>query len=375
MGRLTVGIHADPINHRIPGGIGVYVRRLVEHLMKSEEFKIHLLAAKAVPGDPADWWKAGWWRPARWGSGLPLKLLYASWNYLGVPRVGGKLDLVHATGLVVPPARPARLVATVHDVAVEAMPEVVPATWRRIYARGLEVALGQAEVFCVVSEAVKTQLVELHSVEVGRIVVTPEAPNVTPNDYRDHTALQRLGIDGPYILNVGTVEPRKNQVLLLEAFADAEPSLGGMRLVIAGSAGWGSAETLKTIERLHLEGRVTLTGAIGASALAALYARASIFAMPSLYEGFGIPLVEAMGFGLPCLASHDPALKEVAGDHGAVFLDPKDPAAWSKELVRLVDDEPTRTQLGAAGKSRAAAFSWEKTAATTMDAYRQAAAA
>lgn len=373
MTRLSVGIHADPINHKIPGGIGVYVRRLLEQLAKFEDLSLHLLAAGAIPTDPAEWWKPGWWKPAGRGSAVPLKVMYASWNYLRWPRVNAKLDVVHATGLVIPPVRPARLVATVHDVAVDIMPHVVPATWRRIYARGLQLALSEAHLLCVVSEAVKTQLIDLYSVEGGRIVVTPEAANVTPADYRDENCLRRLGIEGPYILTVGTVEPRKNQRMLIEAFADAEPLLGGMRLVIAGSAGWGSAATLRTIERLGLEGKVILSGSIGASALAALYAGAALFAMPSLYEGFGIPLVEAMGFGIPSLASEEPALREVGGE-AVIYLRPEDPAEWAKELVRVAEDEDLRSRLSRAGKLRAVEFSWEKTALATLKAYREAAA-
>lgn len=342
--------------------------------MKSEELSVHLLAAGPVPADPAGWWEPGWWKPPRRGGGLPLKALYASWNYLGIPKVQAKLDVVHATGLVVPPSDQSALVATIHDVAVESMPEVVPGTWRRIYARGLQVALSRAQTFCVVSHAVKTQLVEMYSVDESRIVVTPEAANVSPGDFRDNEIFERLGIDEPYILAVGTVEPRKNQTLLIQAFAEARPKLDEMRLVIAGSAGWGSAETLKMIERVHLEGRVILTGSIGASALAALYGKATVFAMPSLYEGFGIPLVEAMGFGLPCLASTDAALQEVGGD-AAVYIDAKDAGGWAGELIRLCDDGHARVRLAAAARQRAAEFSWEKTAAATLSAYGKAAAA
>lgn len=342
--------------------------------MKLEDLRVHLLAAKTVSPDPADWWGPGWSSPPNRGSALPLKVLYASWNYLGFPRVPTRFDIVHATGLVVPPAKAGRLVATVHDVAVDVMPDVVPGSWRRIYAKGLRVALAEARILCAVSDAVKAQLLEMYSVDHNRIVVTPEAANVTPSDFRDNSSLDKLGIQGPYVLTVGTVEPRKNQILLLEAFSEAGSRLKDVQLVIAGSPGWGSDRVSRAIHRLGLERRVIVTGSVGASALAALYGRAAVFAMPSLYEGFGIPLVEAMGFGLPCLASLDPALKEVGGE-GAIFADAKDTGAWSNELVRLTHDDDLRNSLSAKARNRAAEFSWQKTAAATLDAYRRAAAA
>ena len=371
---LRVGVHADPINHRIPGGIGVYVKRLVEELLKAKgDTSIRLIATDPVSMEPAEWWKPNWWQPPGRFSSLSLKTLYASWNYLGVPRVKSDLDVIHATNLVIPPAGAARLVATVHDVAVDTMPEVVPGTWRRIYARGLHQAVGRAVVICAVSEAVKSQLVADYSVDPARVVVTPEAPNVSPNDYRDDLWLDGLGLTGPFVLNVGTVEPRKNQVALLEAFAEAGPRLRGMQLVVAGSPGWGSGGLTAQIARLKLDGQVVITGAIGASALAALYGKASIFAMPSLYEGFGIPLLEAMAFGVPCVASTDPALQEVGGQ-AARYLNPKDSSAWAAELAGLAGDAAARAELSVAGMQRVSAFTWRQTAEKTLDAYRQAAA-
>jgi len=371
---LNVGVHADPINHRIPGGIGVYVRRLVEELLKSEDdASIRLIATKPVSMEPAEWWRPNWWQQPKPLSLLPLKALYASWNYLGIPKVRADLDVVHATNLVVPPAGRARLVATVHDVAVDTMPEVVPGIWRHIYARGLHKVVAQATVLCAVSEAVKKQLVDSYSVDASKIVVTPESGNVSPNDFRDDAWLDGLGLTGPFVLSVGTVEPRKNQSALVEAFAEAGPRLKGMQLVIAGAPGWGSAAITAQIEKLKLGPQVVTTGSIGASALAALYGRASIFAMPSLYEGFGIPLLEAMAFGVPCLASTDPALKEVGG-RAARFLNPMDPSAWAEDLVGLANDAGARAELSVAGIERASHFSWHTTAQLTLDAYRKAAA-
>jgi len=370
---VKIGIHADPINHQIPGGVGVYVRRLVEQILMLEAASsIRLLAAKPIPADPAQWWKPNWHRPDNPMSSLSLAALYASWNYLGVPSVGAELDVVHATGLVVPPARGARLVATIHDLAVEKMPEVVPSPWRQIYRRGLRKALAQAAVFCVVSEAVKQELASDFGVDPARMRVTHEAPNVTPADYRDEEWFNGLGIDGPFILTVGTVEPRKNQKVLVRALARAGRRLGSYRLVIAGAPGWGQAELMNEIEESSMGERVVVTGGIGASALACLYSRASIFAFPSAYEGFGIPLTEALGFGIPSIASQDAALREVAGG-AAVHLEANDADAWADGLANLAGDPDRREELSREGQNRAAAFNWRTTAAKTMEAYRQAA--
>jgi glycosyltransferase involved in cell wall biosynthesis len=359
-----VGIHAEPATHRIAGGVGAYVKHLVSELVSDGEWDFSLIVANQCL-TPRDWSTKGT-VPAR----LPVPVRYGLWNYLGVPRIRHELDVVHATGLAIPPAPNAALVATVHDLAVEHMPEVIPPLWRAIYRRGLRTAVSRAAVICAVSDAVKRELMDRFDVGEERIRVTPEAPCLSIEDPRDERVLERLGLDRPYILNVGTVEPRKNQTHLLRALAITD-ELKDVKLAIAGASGWGRRQVLEEIARLNLENRVVLTGQVTSEELAALYSRALAFAFPSLYEGFGIPLVEALSFGIPSVASSIPALIEVGGP-AAVYVEPDDAEQLSGVLAELAQDPVLRARLAADGPAQAARFSWKATAELTRAAYRQA---
>lgn len=363
---MKIAVHADPAAHSIPGGVGVYVRRLIDELLAAPGANELQLILSRFADPPVAWAQVPMIRPR-----LKFAALYSSWNFTGRPGIGEGLDIVHATGLAIPPAPGAALVSTVHDLAVERMPEVVPAIWRQIYLQGLRRALDRSKVICAVSQATRDELLQSHDIEGSRIVVTPEAPNVTPAGPVDDTLFDRLGLEGPYVLNVGTVEPRKNQVRLVKAFVAAGSDLAGYSLVLAGVPGWGQEEVQAVIEDLGVGHRIVLTGKVNNLELASLYSRASIFALPSLYEGFGIPLVEAMSFGVPSVAGSTPALAELAGDT-ALLVDALDTDDLAGALVRLAADEGLRERLGQAGRARAGEYTWAETARLTLQAYAAA---
>ncbi len=341
---MRVGIHGDPAAHQIPGGIGVYVRRLVEQLLGAPDGNEYRVIVSKFPAAP----------------------LYTAWNYLGRPRVKGTFDIIHATGLAIPPARGAALVATVHDLAVIERPAVVPQPWRQVYRKGLRIAVSRADVICAVSAATRTALIDRYGVAPDRIVLTLPAPNLTPASERDDGVFQRLGIAEPFVLNVGTLEPRKNQVGLVRAFRRAGDRLAEHTLVIAGIPGWGRDALVQEIG--DDTGRVLLTGRVTDAELTALYTRAAVFALPSLDEGFGLPMVEALAFGIPAVVSAVPALAEVAGD-AAILVAATDTEQLADALVQLAQDDALRARLSAAARTQAARFSWAATAAATREAY------
>lgn len=358
---MRIAVHADPAVHTVPGGVGVYVRRLLEQLVASDPDTYRLIVSKFAEAPPT-------WDPSRLIRPiLPVAALYAAWNFAGRPMLGEEPDLVHATALAVPPAPKSPLVATVHDLAVETMPHLVPTPWRQVYRRGLQRVLDDAEIICTVSKSTADELAA-RGVEPQRMVVTQLAPNTTPASRLNDAVFDRLALEEPYILTVGTVEPRKNQVRLAQAFASAGEQLGGHRLVIAGVPGWGQEQLAATIDRLQLGPKVILTGKVAPAELASLYSKASAFALPSTYEGFGLPLIEALSFGIPSVASTTPALKELAAS-AAELVEADDVEALADSLVRLTTDDELRRQLGAAGRQRAGEFTWERTAEKTRSAY------
>jgi glycosyltransferase involved in cell wall biosynthesis len=183
---------------------------------------------------------------------------------------------------------------------------------------------------------------------------------------------QRLGFDPalPYVLFVGTLEPRKNVTLLLEAFALLRRKLSA-QLIIVGGRGWLDEPIFATHARLDLGDAARFVGTLGEEDLAVLYSHAGVFALPTLYEGFGLPIVEAMACGAPVVCSDAGPLPEVAGD-AAVLLKPEDAAAWASAMLDVLTNAGLAAELRARGFARAQGFSWERTARATRDVYREA---
>lgn len=185
-------------------------------------------------------------------------------------------------------------------------------------------------------------------------------------------ALNAFGIDRPYFLFVGTLEPRKNLRRLLEAFASIDRTIGRQALlVIAGGKGWGNVDLASLVHTLGLSDSVRLTGYVNDKQLATLYAHARFLAMPSLYEGFGLPLVEAMSFGVPVLTSSCSSLPEVAGNAG-MLVDPFNVNSIASGLLQMLNDEVSRNRLAGRAKPNAAQFTWERAAKAAMEIFHEA---
>jgi glycosyltransferase involved in cell wall biosynthesis len=369
---LRVGVVAEQLLRPVPGGVGRYVRALVEHL-----------PLEAAVDGGAVTWIVGRHPAARLAAaGLPLhatrplalpgRLATRAWVTLGRPRLPaellGGLDLVHATSAAVPPPARRPLVATVHDLAFRHFPDAYPPAGRRYHERSAGLVARQAARILVPSDATARDLTELYGVERGRIAVVPLG--VEPPDRPGGPAAARLlldlGVRGPFLLAVGTQEPRKNLPRLLAAFGEVSGALPEHHLVVVGPVGWGPR-----LQPTWDSVRVKLAGPVDDATLHALYQAADGLAYPSLYEGFGLPVLEAMAHGLPVLTSDRSSLPEVAGD-AALLVDPFDLEAIARGLVRLATDRRLRGRLAEAGPRRAARFTWRATAAATWSAYKDA---
>ena len=299
---------------------------------------------------------------------LPRPLLYESWHRLRRPRVEsatGPVSIIHATTMAMPP-RSAPIVMTVHDLAFVHEPSHFTPRGLRFFHRGMQLALSEADAIVCPSEATRSDAIDA-GFDAQRTRVIPlgvDAPEVTEAQIRD--VRKKHGLDRPYILWTGTIEPRKNLPRLVEAFRSLETDID---LALVGPEGWN--EDLQALIA-GLEGRIRVLGFVPHSELGALYAAAQVFCFPSLLEGFGFPVLEAMAQGTPVVTSAGTSTEELAGDAG-MLVDPLDAGSIATGLRKVIEDEELAARLAQAGKARAATYTWSRTAASLVDVYREVA--
>ncbi len=249
---------------------------------------------------------------------------------------------------------------TIHDLVWKHAPHTMRPLSRIMDRHFMPIAVRRADCVVAVSEHTKADILQhwprlqapVHTIYPG---VSQRAAPLS------REALARWGIDQPYCLFVGTLEPRKNLPRLLEAFAALPHAARHVQLVIAGGAGWGKLDLAGLISRFGLSERVRLTDYVSEDELATLYAHAHGLAMPSLYEGFGLPLIEAMAHGVPLLTGTLSSMPEIAGP-AAILIDPHDAQAIAEGLATLLLDGSRRQGLIAAGQNRVARFDWDRAA-------------
>jgi alpha-1,3-rhamnosyl/mannosyltransferase len=361
----SVLLVVEQLRRRVPGGIGRYVRSLLDGLVAEGASEVTLYASR-VPGhavgrimpiaDPL----AAWGIPVR-TSRLPGRLLTQAWDRGLAPTPAG-FDLVHSVSLAIPPRRSAGVprVATVHDLSWRAHPDATTARGRRWHEAALGRALRGIDAFVVPSAAVADELVAAGAPRAA-VVVIPWGGDHLPAPDRSGArgALARAGVVGPYLLSVSTQEPRKNLARLADAYALARGRLPQpWPLVVVGPRGWGGAE-LTDAPPLG----VVPLGAVGDAVLAGLYAGARAFVYVPLTEGFGLPPLEAMGQGVPVVASETvPSVGGASGARSAWCVDPLDVAAIADGLVRVCTDEALRAELVGNGDARARSRTWRSVA-------------
>ncbi|MEM9467141.1 MAG: glycosyltransferase family 1 protein [Actinomycetota bacterium] len=301
---------------------------------------------------------------------LPRPLLYEAWHRLRRPRFTrriGPVDLIHATGGVIPPGS-APIVATIHDLAFVHTPEHFTPRLVRFMTRGFEIARDEAALIAVPSEATAADC-ETHGVERERLRIVPwGATRTEVDDAARRRARELLDLPDRFALFLGTLEPRKNVARLLDAHAAAAPDLP---LLIAGPDGWGVDGARLFDETAHGDARHI--GHIAPDLLPAVLDLAAVLAYPSLMEGFGMPVLEAMAQGTAAITSASTATAEVAGDTG-VLVDPLDTVAIGEALASVRDDPAVWEAHGRAGAERAARFTWDATGAALSAVYDEAVA-
>lgn len=362
--RLRVVMTLEQCWHRVPGGTAVAAIGMARGLQRRKNVDLTGIAAlhRGSPKEP-------WMPPVRVRHlPLPRIALYDSWHRFRAPRVelaAGETDVIHATSIAIPP-RTAPLVVTVHDLAWLHAPEHFTARGRRFFSRGLELAVKDADLVLCPSTATLEDCRE-HGFSAERLRVVPLGVESRPVGRAEvQRARDRFGLTRPYILWTGTIEPRKNLDGLLQAYRRLSVDLD---LVLVGPKGWN-----QDLDRLvsSTDG-VRALGFVPVQDIDALYAGATVFCFPSLLEGFGFPVLEAMAQGTPVVTSAGTSTEELAGE-AAVLVEPRDPESIADGIRRLLDDADLARTLAEAGTKRVARFTWERTAELLCEVYAEVAA-
>jgi glycosyltransferase involved in cell wall biosynthesis len=331
MAELNVGIDVSPLSQTM-AGVHRYITSLVGELEASDKVTLHRYS---LPGRDH----------------LRTVVRDVAWYLRVLPRAARRdgVDLLHCPTQRAPANSAVPLLLTIHDLATLRLPAAFN-RWTRAYSRALlPRVIRNADHVIAVSEFTASELMSLLGVTAAKITVIPNGVGVPfGSDVEAAT--------GDYVLAVATIEPRKNLNRLTQAFASLSPRPSELRLV--GAPGWG---------HVHVDAHVKQLGVVSDHELARLYRGARCLAYVPLYEGFGLPVLEAMASGTPVVASDIPPLREVAG-LAAVYVDPFDPEAIARGLREA---EQRRDELVDAGRQRAAAFSWRQTADATLEVYRE----
>jgi glycosyltransferase involved in cell wall biosynthesis len=364
---LRVAMTIEQCWHPVPGGTATAALELGRELARTADVELVGVAAlHRRPPPPA-------WRPSFPVQNLPLPrhALYEAWHVLRRPRVEratGRVDVIHATGLAMPPPS-APIVLTIHDLSFLRYPDYFSRAGLRFFRQSLELALREARLVLCSSRATVADC-RAAGFDERRLRHVPLGVDSEP---ADHAAIERVrrtySLDRPYVLWTGTMEPRKNLAGLLDAYALVDADVD---LVLVGPRGWKESVSQRLValpERVRR--RVRMLGFVPRMDLEPLYAGATVFCFPSLLEGFGLPVVEAMAQGTPVVTSQGTSTEELA-EHAGLLIDPRDPAAIARAVTCILADEGLADRLGQAGRARAEGYTWARTAELVTSAYREA---
>lgn len=338
-------------------GFGFYVKNLVEALAKVDPKNEYVLISPSTERDFST--------PQRW-----------FWDQFIFPRRARKarVDLLHQPCFSAPLGYSGKVIVTCHDLISIFFPENLPLASRLFYSKWEPFSYRKASKIIAISEHTKRDIMALLKIPEEKIRVIPLAAS---KDFRPIKSKRKIKevqkkykTGENYILDVGTIEPRKNLPFLVRSFALAVREGVDANLVITGKKGWYYQGLFKLVADLNLQDKVIFTGYVAEYDLPALYSAAKAFVFPSLYEGFGLPPLEAMACGVPVISSNTSSMPEVIGKAG-ILISPKDERLWAKTIVNILKDKALALTLGQWGIRQAKKFSWEETARKTVEVYKE----
>jgi len=300
------------------------------------------------------------------------------WDQFTFPRLAGghKVDLIHQPCFSAPLFFRKPVVVTIHDIISILYPKNIPFASRMFYSKWMPFSYRRAAQIITISESTKRDIVKVLGINKDKITVIPLAVDdkfkkaVTPAQL--HQVKKKYHLPAKYILHIGTLEPRKNLGLLIKAFSEVikDEKFADLSLVITGKKGWYYEGLFDLVRELNVGQRVVFTGYFDEKDKPALYQGATVFAFPSLYEGFGLPPLEAMASGVPVISSNTSSMPEVVGEAG-ILIAPDDERAWVLNLKKVLSDRVLREEMIQKNKEQVKKFSWDKTAQKTIAVYQK----
>ena len=375
---MRIAIDLSPAIHQ-KAGLGRYARTLAEHLIAQDRANeyvafaygrfagdalspaLRALPRASVPFDARPW-RMGVWLAHALGVSLDRAL----------PRV----DLFHATEHLLPPMKNARTVFTLHDLIFRFFPEYHLPLNRWFLVNAMPHFLRRADAIIAVSECTKRDAIRFYDLPPEKITVIYEGVNPALHPVEDKNAIDqaraRYAHGQPFIFFLGTIEPRKNIIALIDAVRALRTRGLPQRLLVAGRKGWLYQDVFDHVRRSGMDNEVVFLDYVPDADLPALFAACDAFVFPSLYEGFGLPPLEAMACGAPVVCSNTSSLPEVVGT-AAILINPRDAGEIAAATECVIKDPSRRAELRGRGIAQAAKFSWERAAHETLAVYRQVA--
>jgi glycosyltransferase involved in cell wall biosynthesis len=349
---------------RQPAGVGRYTRSLLRALAATPPFSHQLTLLWAGPARVPP--PTGWPRTRTRRLPLSERWMTVAWHRARLPLpadlLAGGADVFYSPDFALPPLARARAAVTVHDLSFLTHPETHYPPLRAYLSRVVPRSVREARLVLADSEQTKRDLVAYLDAPPEKVEVVLSAADPLFRRVEDPgrvaEVLARWGVEGPYLLSVGTIQPRKNLPVVFDALARLRRAGRDLRLVHVGGKGWLYEPVFAALDQSGLGDAVRFLEGVPDADLAVLYSAAVALVFPSLYEGFGIPCLESMACGAPVVASRAGSLAEVVGDAG-IAVEPQDAPAIAAGVARLLDDAPFRDDLVRRGYARAAAFSWE----------------
>lgn len=344
-----------------PTGFGFYVSNLVKALQKRSDSDLELALVR--PDNAKDF-------------STPQRFIWDQFTYPRKAREQG-VDLIHQPCFSAPLLHKGPVVVTIHDIISILFPQTIKLASRVFYSKWMPLSYRKALQIITISNSTKNDIVKILGIDKNKITVIPLAVDEKFNDSVSAVEVERVKkkykLPERYILHIGTLEPRKNLGFLIEAFSQVirDSDFDDLRLVITGKKGWYFEGLFGKVKKLNLEKKVIFTGYFDEEDKPALYRGATVFAFPSLYEGFGLPPLEAMASGVPVISSNTSSMPEVIGEAG-ILLSPDDEDAWVTNIKKVVSSELLQAEMKKKNKKQLEKFSWDKTAEETLRVYKKA---